>query len=67
MLPFDPTTALLNPRAGNCFSDLHVAPRAGIYRSVQNSSNEHELPIPFLLVDSAPRQPIAFPLMGLFD
>src|SRR5713101_6777429 len=37
---------ICRPRAGGCFFDLHVAPHAAVYRSVRNSSNGHDLPIP---------------------
>jgi hypothetical protein len=50
------------PRTGRCFLDLHVAPHAGVYPTVRNSSNGRALPIPFLgeLADPASGRQIAF-------
>lgn len=50
------------PRTGRCFFDLHVAPHAGVYPTVGNSSNGRALPIPFPgeLADSASGRRIAF-------
>jgi len=60
---------ICRPQTSGCFFDLHVAPHAVVYRSVVNSSNGQELPIPFLGRIGRPcvQQSITFESMGPFN